>query len=232
MTNVSNLAERRNLPGDRLRERVQEHYDWLVAKGETDEARKYISTVRALHTQARTDGHTQVLNKDGFREQAPGIVAKAAQYGKPLALFGIDFDGFKGVNDERGYRGPNGQRVMGHPGGDLLIADGFNVFRQSVRAGDLVARMGGDEAVALLYDITPEEAVSMAGRLSNRFQQRTGETISIGIVAYERTPSDETLQRLINRADEASYVAKEHKDRVMKAALWTPSRKVEILRSA
>lgn len=93
----------------------------------------------ALRRRADTDQLTGLLNRGGFAAAAEREHALAARTRNPLALAIIDVDGFKQVNDSRG-----------HPAGDRLLMKLAATWQRSVRAGDILARHGGDEFVLLM----------------------------------------------------------------------------------
>ncbi|WP_412740445.1 putative bifunctional diguanylate cyclase/phosphodiesterase [Krasilnikovia sp. MM14-A1259] len=135
-----------------------------------------------------------------------GLDARLAECVGPntdIALLLIDLDGFKLVND-----------VYGHAAGDAMLTEFARVLHASTRAGDVVARFGGDEFVVLLTDVPDEaSAVTTAERIlacAAATPVRMGEdaqTIRASIgVATGRV--GDTPQELLRRADTAMYQAK------------------------
>ena len=121
-----------------------------------------------------------------------------------VALFLLDLDHFKTVNDS-----------LGHHAGDQLLCDVAERLRQSVRDTDLVARLSGDEFVAVLTDIhTPDDAAMVADKLIETMRSAftVGQlpltmSLSIGISLF---PGDDTtVQGLLSCADTAMYHAKD-----------------------
>jgi diguanylate cyclase (GGDEF)-like protein len=88
---------------------------------------------------ATTDGLTGVLNKAAFRIEAEAVIAQARSAGHALILCYMDLDGFKLVNDRHG-----------HSAGDEVLRVFAKAATDAIREGDLFARIGGDEFVALL----------------------------------------------------------------------------------
>jgi diguanylate cyclase (GGDEF)-like protein/PAS domain S-box-containing protein len=128
---------------------------------------------------------------------------RAASREKPFVLFLFDLDRFKQVNDS-----------LGHAAGDQYLIETANRVRSILRPGDTLARMGGDEFVALFDGVSSEEA---ARRIAARILETVSQPYScegallhprtsIGIVLCDgpEVPSDE----LIMRADRAMYAAK------------------------
>jgi len=123
-----------------------------------------------------------------------------------LILFFADLDGMKRINDS-----------LGHEEGDKALIEASAVLRESLRSSDIVARMGGDEFVALAIDpevIDPEIIIS---RLQERIdsQNRRPErkftlSMSVGYACYD--PEDPVpLDTLMTRADNAMYAQKKAK---------------------
>jgi len=137
---------------------------------------------------------------------------RAGSREKPFVLFLFDLDRFKQVNDS-----------LGHAAGDEYLIETANRVRSILRPGDTLARMGGDEFVALFDGVSAEDdARRIAGRILEAVSQPYScqgallhPRTSIGIVMCDgpETPSDE----LIMRADRAMYAAK-HRRRVDSAA--------------
>lgn len=106
----------------------------------------------------------------------------------------VDLDRFKAVNDQHG-----------HARGDEVLRMLVRSARGSLREGDVLARMGGDEFAILLVDVTPAEAEAALRRLRDRFEAITaplGTSFSAGVAV---AGAGEDPERLIMRADEAMY---------------------------
>ena len=160
--------------------------------------------VAARHkTDARIDPLTGVNNRRSFIEQGERIVLRCVQDQRPVALFLCDLDHFKAVNDEHG-----------HAAGDRVLIDFCRLAEEQLRPSDLLARLGGEEFVCLLPDISPDDALSVADRLRTVFAespQRVGGdifhcTVSIGLAVTDATCSN--LYLLLGSADRALYRAK------------------------
>ncbi|MDG4791252.1 diguanylate cyclase [Micromonospora sp. WMMD1102] len=121
------------------------------------------------------------------------------------ALLAVDVDDFKTVND-----------TYGHQAGDRVLVDLARALQSALRHGDELYRVGGDEFVAVVEVLRPEEAVGIAQRLVEAARQ-TGRTVSIGVAVQQPgEPPDLTLRR----ADEALYnVKREGRDGVRLAPL-------------
>jgi diguanylate cyclase (GGDEF)-like protein len=130
-------------------------------------------------------------------------ISQCAEHGNKLALLFIDLDGFKTVNDS-----------LGHTEGDALLIKAAQKLQESIRADDLVARIGGDEFVVVLAPINKDnDYLDITQRILNKIDfsysshdSSAHVTASIGIAIY---PDDATsAQDLIRVADSAMYQAK------------------------
>ena len=143
----------------------------------------------------------RALNLKLFAELLEGPPLKAGSQRAKLAVFCLDLDGFKGVNDG-----------FGHATGDAVLVAVAERLQASVRAVDFVCRLGGDEFVILLPDITDGEAAAIARRIIARVSEpfefaaaaRVG--VSIGLASAPRDGG--TADELLSAADRAMYDAK------------------------
>lgn len=158
-------------------------------------------TVRFYKLAATTDPLTGVLNRRGFFE-ATGEVMESNRAGMvPVSLLAFDLDRFKSINDR-----------FGHDGGDAVLETFAEVVRKTMRASDVIGRLGGEEFVAMVSGTLAEAAVA-AERVRSAFAaaeivlegQRIPATVSIGIACGSPLAAVETL---ITRADVALYRAK------------------------
>lgn len=155
-------------------------------------------TLKSLST---TDPMTGLLNRRGFESALTREVAQARQEKQNGALFYIDLDNFKQVNDQ-----------FGHAQGDAVLIATANILRNELRASDTLGRLGGDEFVAWLAGIDRNEAIAKAEALQNaacslsKFAPGTSKPVgfSIGIAMLRLDPAD-SLHAFMMRADEAMY---------------------------
>ncbi|HEY4093757.1 MAG TPA: diguanylate cyclase [Luteibacter sp.] len=148
---------------------------------------------------ADADPLTGVLNRRAWTEGALATLEEGLA--RPVALLFLDLDHFKSLNDRHG-----------HAAGDRALVAVAGALRHELRPSDLLGRYGGEEFVALLQGADRENAVQIATRLCRRVSRldvhvggNEALTVSIGIAI--RTPVD-TVQSLIERADQAMYAAK------------------------
>lgn len=146
--------------------------------------------VDRLAAAALTDPLTGALNRAGLADAARLALGSAGRTGCPLSVAVLDLDGFKSVNDQ-----------LGHAAGDRLLVDAVRTWRSALRAGDVLARQGGDEFVLLLPDTDAEGAERLLGRLRGLSTARW----SAG--AATAGPGD-SLDSLLARADRRLYQAK------------------------
>ncbi len=172
--------------------------------------------LRAHRTAALTDSMTGLYNRRGFLDGAGRLLSAQVRRRQPVSLLLIDLDCFKSINDR-----------FGHAVGDEALRLFASVASANMRANDLVARMGGDEFVAVVPD-GADEAVNIAERIRAAYEtaasvvsgQPVGATVSIGIASQERGGDIDTL---LARADEALYaVKKTGRNRVATAGSSNP----------
>lgn len=158
---------------------------------------------RAL-LQASHDYLTGIPNRRLFYEMAATELARAKRSRKLYALFFLDLDKFKLIND-----------TLGHAVGDLLLQGVARRLRESLREYDLLARLGGDEFVMLVSEMASESDIArVAAKLVDvvraPFLDLDGNDIdvspSIGIALYPRDGQD--VEALLIHADLAMYSAK------------------------
>jgi diguanylate cyclase (GGDEF)-like protein len=143
----------------------------------------------------------RALNLKLFSELLAGPHPKPEQPRAKLTVFCLDLDGFKAVNDG-----------LGHATGDAVLVAVAKRLQSSVRDADVVCRIGGDEFVILLPDITDGEAADIARRIISRVSEpfefapaaRVG--VSIGLASAPR--DGVTADELLSAADRAMYEAK------------------------
>jgi len=161
------------------------------------------------------DHLTGLANRRAFFEAAEIELDRAAHTPRQLALVVFDADHFKHINDR-----------YGHPAGDRVLCDLANALRDTFRAVDTVARLGGEEFAVLLPSTGVEQATQVADRLralvATRLVAADGfeiaYTVSAGVAVLDGTAGG--IDALIKRADAALYQAKSQgRNRV---AAWTP----------
>ena len=162
---------------------------------------------RALHDQL-----TGLANRKLLEERLDAAISAATRNGRPLSVVFVDLDGFKAIND-----------TLGHRVGDDVLVEVAARLRSVARAGDSVARYGGDEFVIICEDAAAPASATVA----ERFREAVGRPLdsvpprydiaaSIGVAVWEPGERPEPTPDLLLRiADEAMYASKDAgRDRV------------------
>ncbi len=158
----------------------------------------------ALSYQAYFDSLTGLINRNQLEQSLEKIIATALRSQQKFAIFFLDIDHFKHINDS-----------LGHDAGDQLLRAIGERLKNTIRKTDIAARLGGDEFVLLLYGADkPDIAATFAEKIINTLtkpitikEHEVMITTSIGISFY---PADgEDYATLIKSADLALYKSKE-----------------------
>lgn len=149
-----------------------------------------------LRRRATRDALTGVFNRSRFDEELARYqtLARRHDYQDEAAVFMIDLDGLKQVND----RG-------GHAAGDDYIKSVAGIISRRLRLSDVFARIGGDEFAALLPHTNPDQARRLAQTLTDEVKANSSGSISIGIAMMGPGQLDDPMKR----ADQAMYQAKQ-----------------------
>lgn len=160
---------------------------------------------RILHL-ACVDMLTGTLNRRFFMERMEAEIQRAKRKKSPLSLVLADIDYFKKIND-----------TYGHQAGDLVLQRFAECLQASSRAYDLVGRYGGEEFMICLPGTELAQAASVAERMRREVEDMKNEskglsmtiliTASFGVTCLG-DGSDEEVDSLIRKADEALYKAK------------------------
>jgi diguanylate cyclase (GGDEF)-like protein/PAS domain S-box-containing protein len=151
---------------------------------------------------ARSDALTGLPNRRALDEQLSVEMTRARRSRAPLCLAVLDLDRFKTYNDSHG-----------HLAGDRLLRECAEAWDSELRGGDMVARFGGEEFVAVLPDCSLDLAETIVERL--RATMPAGQSCSAGLAAWDFA---ESVEDFLGRADNAVYAAKEGgRDRLVQA---------------
>ena len=153
---------------------------------------------KALH-----DKLTDLFNRAAFEERLINAIPRIKRVsGSEMALYLLDLDGFKEIND-----------TYGHPAGDAVLKQLAKRFKQIQRDGEFICRYGGDEFAFIIDGAGPIDPEPLAKRIMEAASQpieldKTTVTIgcSIGIAKFPMTASD--ADDLISQADTALYSVK------------------------
>lgn len=159
---------------------------------------------RRVEFLATHDELTSLPNRTLFIDRINQAIARSGRYDGVFAVFFIDLDNFKVINDS-----------LGHAAGDELLIGVAKLLRECVRSADTVARFGGDEFAVLVEDTNVGEADITARRIADTLVHSisvAGQSVyvsaSIGISLY---PTDgEDAETLLKNSDSAMYKAKEN----------------------
>jgi diguanylate cyclase (GGDEF)-like protein/PAS domain S-box-containing protein len=162
------------------------------------------ATEERLRHMATHDALTELPNRLLLSDRIRMMIAQARRSGQGFSVATVGLDGFKKVNDG-----------LGHPAGDAVLRLAAKRLRKALRDSDTLARVGGDEFVALLPGSFTEAQIKLVtGRLLATLQapfETDGHTIylgaSIGVSIYPQHAEDEV--RLVALADAALSRAKE-----------------------
>ena len=163
-----------------------------------------------LEMQSQTDSLTGLLNRRALEEIGAKAIEVARRRSTALSLIILDLDRFKTIND-----------LHGHDGGDAVLHRAARCLRENLRNVDHVARLGGEEFVAVLPGTSQAHAAEIAENLRLCLSSLTVEHLSqeirlsasFGVATM--LPTDTTWLEILRRGDRALYLAKEQgRDRV------------------
>ena len=154
---------------------------------------------------ANHDGLTTAMNRRYFYEESERTVTNT-QSAKTVTILLLDLDYFKKIND-----------TYGHAIGDKVLQEFTRNVKSQIRSNDLFGRIGGEEFAILLKDLTLKQSVDVAQRICNIIHDtpiylEDGKELNISVsigLSYQSLPYCTQVQQLINRADNALYLAKE-----------------------
>jgi len=152
---------------------------------------------------AQYDPLTKLLNRASFSARLAEVINNSAQQNQKVGILFVDLDKFKYVND-----------TYGHDVGDELLKQVANILRLSVRQGDVVGRLGGDEFLIAITDLkSPKAAELVANKivkaLNVPFKIMSKEVKISGSVGISIFPDDGSgVEELIKSADASMYSVK------------------------
>ncbi|RTL32570.1 MAG: GGDEF domain-containing protein [Burkholderiales bacterium] len=185
-----------------------ERQNWLLRLREQMLLRELEQANRHLDEASRCDILTQVSNRRHFDEFLQQVWERARRDGSEISLMMIDVDHFKAYNDR-----------YGHPEGDTCLKDVAAMLKRRLRRpGDLIARFGGEEFIAILSGAPLTTAASAAERVRKGVEELNRPhassptqpmvTVSIGVACLRPNSPYANPAQLIAAADEALYQAK------------------------
>jgi len=185
---------------------------------ENERLKRELAVARArvgeLEARADIDPLLDILNRRGFERELKRALSHVKRYGTQAALMFVDLDGFKGINDR-----------YGHGAGDLLLKAVARELIGSVRASDIVGRIGGDEFGVLIWRLEGPQATKKARELEAKIasvgiphgKTRIEVAASIGVAPLVE---DANAADIIAAADQAMYARKDARRGLPAAVSW------------
>ncbi|WP_224419454.1 MULTISPECIES: biofilm regulation diguanylate cyclase SiaD [Modicisalibacter] len=181
----------RQLQRERKLSRISDRYQELMRDNN-----------RELHTASTHDPLTGLANRRMLADRLKLAGQRSRREGLAFSVAMLDVDHFKHINDRHG-----------HEVGDRILVEMASLMGQTLRAGDLCGRWGGEEFLLLLNDCTLDQAQALVERLFSRLRQlrvtagdtQVTVTVSAGIAQFRPTENE---QDTVNRADRALLAAK------------------------
>ncbi len=168
-----------------------------------DQYERILRSEKAQRYSSTHDALTDLYNRSYINE-----IINRQIMANPFTVFMFDIDRLKSVNDN-----------YGHAEGDKLICNVAAILKKCFREADIVARIGGDEFVAILQETNMERAEIIKDRIKKQIKIHNGRrqeahleiSFSIGYTVGEE--SEDTIEAIMNKADERMYADKTGKRR-------------------
>lgn len=160
-------------------------------------------TLGQMSRLAHEDPLTGILNRRGCETAFGRELSRTARQKTPLSVAVLDIDNFKRINDE-----------YGHATGDAALVHFARLIAETLRASDIFARLGGEEFLLILPDTDVQQAEFIITRLQKTLASASlkvgSASLSLAFSAgIARFQSDDTAERLIDRADFGTRSAKQ-----------------------
>jgi len=160
-----------------------------------------VESDRAHRRRSTLDPLTGLFNRNALEQKLAELDGQPSSEAEGFshALLLCDLDHFKRVNDQ-----------LGHAAGDAVLQDVAYTMRATLRAGDSIYRVGGEEILVVLPGADEAAAVEIAERLCEAVRERrpVGVAVSVSIGVAVSQPGAVDSDRLVTSADEALYAAK------------------------
>lgn len=176
----------------------------LLALALSEQFRRNQEQRIAAEQMARLDPLTGLFNRRAFAESVDKLWQLGKRNHRPMSLLVFDVDGFKSINDR-----------FGHAQGDQVLVDVARAIAGQERAEDVLARWGGEEFILFMPETRLAEALVVAERVRANIEaivfkletETLSVTASVGVA--QSNGEDDSLDKLILRADKELYRAKE-----------------------
>lgn len=183
---------------------LDENETMIGALGINRDITERINEIAHLEHLAHYDYLTKIPNRSLLFDRVEHLIARSERDNLTFALFYIDLDEFKLINDTKG-----------HAYGDQVLVEVASRLKQSIRNSDTVARIGGDEFILVLENITDKSYIKiMLETLSRTLKtdfivenEKIDVSCSIGVATYP--DCGKTMDELLNIADKAMYTYKQ-----------------------
>lgn len=160
--------------------------------------------LRELRQVALTDALTGIGNRKHLEGRLSAVIAENRNNASPAGLLFMDVDHFKQVND-----------AYGHNTGDNVLRMVANTIRYALRGTDTIGRWGGEEFIAILYDMQEIEALQAAAEKVRTLVEHSrldvngrGLAVTVSVGGTLLCP-DDTPELLVQRADQLMYRSKQ-----------------------
>jgi len=182
----------------------EQNYTQQLKQDIQEKTREIEQQKQRLHDQAYHDGLTGLANRILFKDRLKHGMRHAKRHEKVMALFFVDLDNFKEINDS-----------LGHHIGDKVLIETTKRLQSKIREEDTLARLGGDEFTIIMENLdTIHDASVLAEKIQNICREPLiidahtfYTTCSIGISFYPQDSED--IDDLLKYADAAMYKAKD-----------------------
>lgn len=161
------------------------------------------SYIMLLQRSGALDVLTGLYNRHYLYKHLRYRMQREKNEGKTFCLTILDLDDFKKLND-----------LKGHLVGDQVLRSVSHIIKKNIRDTDLACRWGGEEFVIVLFNISLKEAQGVLERIKKDVSQALDVTFSAGLVCCD-TYNFEEIEVLLEKADQALYEAKVHKDSIV-----------------
>lgn len=202
---LRHLEKHSDLLRERIVQQLQAQSEQFITRVEAEQSRREVERQRAraqsLEADTRRDPLTGLGNRRAVDHFLPALLRDTAAAGQAVTLAILDLDHFKQIND-----------CHGHLVGDRVLVAIAQLMRECVRQADLVARIGGEEFLAVLPDADESRAREICERIRQHVAGHDWAAVAPGLAVTlsaglaSSPPYDETA--LATRADQALYRAK------------------------